>query len=135
MNQPNKSAMRFVNPIPFVKDIARSRQFYESVLGLKVIEDHGNFVLFNNGFALHEKGALALRIWGEASPLGQRDVLFYFEHEDIGAAYAEIAPHVKLLHGIERQDWGQLVFRFFDPDGYAIEIGAPQDATVEKVKS
>ncbi|WP_424540407.1 hypothetical protein [Sinorhizobium medicae] len=28
---------------------------------------------------------------------------------------------------IERQAWGQRVFRFYDPDEHAIEVGEPQD--------
>lgn len=38
--------MRFINPIPFVRDINRSKEFYNQLLGLKIIEDAGNFVLF-----------------------------------------------------------------------------------------
>jgi uncharacterized glyoxalase superfamily protein PhnB len=51
----------------------------------------------------------------------------YFEHENIEAAFENIAPHVELIHPVERQAWGQRVFRFYDPDGRAIEIGEPQD--------
>ncbi|WP_105384193.1 VOC family protein [Neorhizobium alkalisoli] len=123
--------MRFINPIPFVRDIDRSREFYNKRLGLKILEDFGNFVLFETGFAIHEGTSLEQTIWGEASgteePYGRRNLLLYFEHEDIEAAFEIIAPHVELIHPIERQAWGQRVFRFLDPDGYAIEIGEPQN--------
>ncbi len=100
------------------------------ILGLKVLEDFGNFVLFETGFAIHEGSSLEETIWGKAivaeEPYGRRNLLLYFEHEDIEAAFENIAPHVEMIHPIERQAWGQRVFRFFDPDRHAVEIGEPQ---------
>ncbi|MCQ4629869.1 VOC family protein [Shinella sp. CPCC 100929] len=123
--------MRFVNPIPFVRDIGRSRDFYRDRLGLKVLEDFGTFVLFETGFAIHDGRALEQTVWrketGGEEPYGRKNLLLYFEHEDVDAAFAAIAPHVELIHPVERQAWGQRVFRFYDPDGHAIEIGEPQD--------
>lgn len=106
--------MRFINPIPFVRDIDRSKDFYQKRLGLKVLEDFGNFVLFETGFAIHEGSSLEETIWGKAivaeEPYGRRNLLLYFEHEDIEAAFENIAPHVEMIHPIERQAWGQRVF-------------------------
>ncbi|WP_065375566.1 VOC family protein [Ensifer adhaerens] len=123
--------MRFINPIPFVRDISRSKEFYEERLGLKVLEDFGNFVLFEGGFAIHEGRSLQQTVWrGELAstePYVRRNLLLYFEHEDVDAAFERIAPHVELIHSVERQAWGQRVFRFYDPDGHAIEIGEPLD--------
>ncbi|MEI3854865.1 MULTISPECIES: VOC family protein [unclassified Ensifer] len=123
--------MRFINPIPFVRDISRSKEFYEERLGLKVLEDFGNFVLFEGGFAIHEGRSLQQTVWrGELAstePYGRRNLLLYFEHEDVDAAFERIAPHVELIRSVERQAWGQRVFRFYDPDGHAIEIGEPLD--------
>lgn len=122
--------MRFINPIPFVRDIGRSREFYEKRLGLKVVEDAGSFVLFETGFAIHDGAALEQTVWGNASETseayGRRNLLLYFEHDDVDAAFESIAPHVELIHPVERQAWGQRVFRFYDPDGHAVEVGEPQ---------
>ena len=121
--------MRFVNPIPFVRDIARSRAFYTEVLDLTVLQDHGEFVLFEGGFALHAGPALETTIWGHPSkspaPYGRQNLLLYFEVADIDGSFDKIAPHVTLIHPIENQAWGQRVFRFYDPDGHAIEVGEP----------
>ena len=123
--------MRFVNPIPFVSDIARSREFYRERLGLEVLKDFGSFVLFETGFAIHDGPALERTVWGEVSSgdegYGRRNLLLYFEHDDIDAAFKAIAPLVELIHPVERQSWGQRVFRFYDPDGHAVEIGEPLD--------
>lgn len=125
------ASMRFINPIPFVRDIALSREFYEKRMGLKVLEDAGSFFLFETGFAIHDGAALEQTVWGHASgtreSYGRRNLLLYFEHDDVDAAFENIAPHVELIHPVERQAWGQRVFRFYDPDGHAVEIGEPQN--------
>jgi catechol 2,3-dioxygenase-like lactoylglutathione lyase family enzyme len=61
--------MRFINPIPFVSDIGRSREFYQKTLGLKIVEDFGSFVLFETGFAIHEGQALEQTVWGSISSM------------------------------------------------------------------
>ena len=123
--------MRFVNPIPFVRDIDRSKEFYRTTLGLQILEDFGNFVLFETGFAIHDGTSLEQTIWRQSlvteESYGRRNLLLYFEHEDVDAAFESIAPHVELIHPVERQAWGQRVFRFYDPDRHAIEIGEPQN--------
>ncbi|WP_105404984.1 VOC family protein [Neorhizobium sp. T7_12] len=122
--------MRFINPIPFVRDINHSKAFYRDRLGLRILDDFGGFVLFETGFAIHEGSSLEQTIWRQGpvanEPYGRRNLLLYFEHEDVDAAFENIAPHVELIHPVEQQAWGQRVFRFYDPDGHAIEIGEPQ---------
>ena len=123
--------MRFVNPIPFVRDISISKAFYGEMLGLAIKQDFGDFVLFETGFAIHEGKSLETTIWGQPSvgsgAYGRQNVLLYFEHDPLDALFARIAGHVILIHPIETQPWGQRVFRFYDPDGHAIEIGEQLD--------
>jgi catechol 2,3-dioxygenase-like lactoylglutathione lyase family enzyme len=122
--------VRFINPLPFVNDITRSGGFYRDILGLTVRSVFGNFVLFEGGFAIHEGRSLEETVWGESSsgtePYGRRNLLLYFEDDDVDAAFERIAPHVELIHTVERQTWGQRVFRFYDPDRHAVEIGETQ---------
>ncbi|WP_426124018.1 VOC family protein [Pararhizobium sp. PWRC1-1] len=121
--------MRFVNPIPFVRDISISKTFYCEILGLAVSRDFGNFVMFETGFAIHDGKSLETTVWGQPSvisePYGRRNILLYFEHDHLDALFERIAGNVNLIHPIETQAWGQRVFRFYDPDGHAIEIGEP----------
>ncbi len=122
--------MRFINPIPFVADIDASKRFYAEVLGLTVAADHGHFVRFETGFAIHDGASLEQTVWGQPATgtekYGRRNLLLYFEHPDIDAAFRRIAPQVELIHPVTQQAWGQRVFRFYDPDGHTIEIGEPQ---------
>ena len=122
--------MRFVNPIVFVSDIDRSKAFYQDRLNLKIFRDFGRFVLFESGFGVHDGKSLEQTIWKKTDEApqryGQRNVLLYFEDDDIPAAFEKISPYVELIHAVERQEWGQHVFRFYDADGHVVEIGEPQ---------
>jgi catechol 2,3-dioxygenase-like lactoylglutathione lyase family enzyme len=124
------TGVRFVNPIPFVRDIEISKTFYCEILGLRIKQDLGNFVLFETGFAIHEATSLEATVWGKPSsisaPYGRQNLLLYFEHADLYALFDKIAHRVNLIHPIEVQPWGQRVVRLYDPDGHAVEIGEPQ---------
>lgn len=123
--------LTFINTIVFVKDIRVSKAFYAETLGLKVIGDHGVFVLFENHLAIHQARELAVTVWKAEAPTdgdqpqGRQNVLVYFETGALEAAFLQLKDQVRLIHPIERQAWGQLVFRFYDPDGHVVEIGEP----------
>ncbi|MGD1882956.1 MAG: VOC family protein [Paracoccaceae bacterium] len=122
--------MRFVNPLPFVKDIEASKRFYCSTLSLSILEDRGNFVKFANGFAMHDGGALFRTVFGventSALPYGRGNLVLYFEETNLDETFARISQDVVLIHAIREEPWGQRVFRFFDPDRHVIELGEPQ---------
>lgn len=123
--------LKFINSIAFVKDISTSKTFYAEILGLKIVEDHGAFVLFEDHFALHQAHELAVTVWGADcppgtdQPQGRQNLLLYFETEELEQRFAQIKDRVKLIHPLQRQAWGQVVFRFYDPDGHVVEIGEP----------
>lgn len=122
--------MRFVNPLPFVRDIETSKNFYTSTLGLSVVADHGNFVMFESGFAIHDGVDLFRSVFGidepSAIPYGRKNLVLYFEDADLDKAFDRISPRVELIHAIRKEPWGQRVFRFFDPDRHVVEVGEPQ---------
>jgi catechol 2,3-dioxygenase-like lactoylglutathione lyase family enzyme len=123
--------LKFINSIAFVKDITASKAFYAELLGLKIVADHGAFILFEDHFALHQAHELAVTVWGADcppgidQPQGRQNLLLYFETEDLEQMFARLKDQVKLIHPIQRQAWGQAVFRFYDPDGHVVEIGEP----------
>lgn len=122
--------MRFVNPLPFVRDIETSKNFYASTLGLSVVEDHGNFVMFENGFAIHDGADLFRSVFGTDDPggtdYGRKNLVLYFEDADLDKTFNRISPRVELIHAIRKEPWGQRVFRFYDPDQHVVEVGEPQ---------
>ena len=123
--------LKFINSIAFVKDIRVSKAFYAETLGLKVIGDHGPFVLFEDHFSLHQARELSDTVWKAEAPFdadqlqGRHNLLLYFETMALEKTFARLKDQVRLIHPIERQAWGQLVFRFYDPDGHVVEIGEP----------
>lgn len=125
--------MRFVNPLPFVMDIHRSKDFYTDILALEIAQDHGNVVLFKNGFAIHEGASLYKSVFGRAQivaePYGRENLVLYFETDDIESSYDRIRRQADVIHPITRQAWGQRVFRLWDPDRHIIEVGEPQVPT------
>jgi catechol 2,3-dioxygenase-like lactoylglutathione lyase family enzyme len=122
--------MKFANPLPFVADISRSKAFYQTLLQLRIIQDHGNFVLFEGGFALHDGNALYQTVFGRppiaAGPFGRDNLVLYFETNDLVSAFDRIDGHADLIHPIKTQSWGQRVFRFWDPDRHIVEVGEAQ---------
>ena len=58
----------------------------------------------------------------------------YYETEDIESAFELVKNHAtKFLHEIHEESWGQRTFRFFDPDGYLIEIGESMSGFVKRM--
>ncbi len=119
--------MQFMNPILFVSDLERSQRFYVEVMGMSVVRAVGDVINFDSGLEVHEGTSLQKTVWGEAEvepgEYGRKNMMLYFEDENIDAAFAAVAPHVRLIHPVQRQAWGQRMFRFLDPDGHAIEVG------------
>ena len=124
--------MNFVNPILFVDQIDRSKRFYRDVMGLGLKSDFGTFVLFEGGFAIHDRSAIERTVWGhEQADVGHATrpaTLLYFEDPDVDGAFDRIRLHARIVHPVERQHWGQRVFRFQDPDDHLVEVGEPQSS-------
>jgi catechol 2,3-dioxygenase-like lactoylglutathione lyase family enzyme len=119
-------SVRFVNPLPFVADLARSVAFYEAALGLAVAEAHDDFVRFSGGFALHDGASLlrqALDAQPDHRPYGRDNLILYFEADDLEQAFIRAASRAEIVHPPKQQEWGGIVFRCRDPDGHLVEVG------------
>ncbi len=121
--------MKFVNPLPFVAISAvrkgstlKCYSFgYWKIMATLSVSTMG--LPFTK--APHCTKQFLESAGDEDAPYGRRNLVLYFENEDLDAAFNRIAEHVDLIHEVRRQFWGQRVFRFFDPDGHIIEIGEP----------
>ena len=119
--------MKLKNILIVVKDIERSRQFYQDVFGLQMVLDNDGNMIVTEGLVLQEerywKGFLGRDIVPEnnASEL-------YFEESDIEGFVQKLErlyPEVKYVNRPMTHTWGQQVVRFYDPDGNLIEVGTP----------
>ena len=125
--------LKFDGPLIVVNDMARSRHFYEQLLGQKVKFDFGPNVPFE-GFSLHLKSHFQ-SLLGDvtANPVTQKAHWgeLYFETEDLEPIYQRLNDAgVAFIHPICEQAWGQRVMRFYDPDGHIIEIGETMEVVV-----
>ncbi len=124
-------AVQFANTIVFVKDIETSKQFYADIVGLNVLDDYGTIVFFENRFVIHNAESITHTVFKQNDPAaknrqGRKNILIYLESDSLEETYETIAnAGTKIIHGIETQEWGQKVFRFYDPDDHMVEIGEP----------
>lgn len=121
--------MRHIDTIILVEDIEVSRRFYEEIMGLDVLHDWGNMIVFSERFSIHKADALQpesdIRHHIKQGRQGSNNVILYFETPDIEKEYSRITcKGARILHGIVEVPW-QKIFRIYDPDDHIIEIGNP----------
>ncbi len=126
--------LKFVTSLIVVADIARSRQFYESLLGQEVKFDFGENVTFKGDFSIHLEPHYQGLIGDPADfPISFRanNAELYFETEEIETIAAKLEDaNLTWVHTMRPQPWGQRVMRVYDPDGHIIEIGETMEAVV-----
>jgi len=128
--------IKYVASLITVKDIDESRKFYEEIMNQEVELDHRANVSFKAGFAIHDVQHYQ-ELLGETSPI-QTDfekhfMELYFECEDLEEIERTLESlNCKFLHKIREQPWGQRVMRFFDPDGYIVEVARPLEFVVRR---
>lgn len=153
---------KYVCSLITVSDIARSRAFYEGMLGQKVNLDLGPNVSFHGGFAIHERthfesllgdgseshawagrtasGDVAdVSVPAAAVPVPAEGAArtwgeLYFEEDAIETIASSLrAAGVAFVHPLREQPWAQRVFRCLDPDGHMVEVGESLEATARRL--
>jgi catechol 2,3-dioxygenase-like lactoylglutathione lyase family enzyme len=119
--------LKFICPLVVVDEIARSRHFYEQLLGQRVKFDFGQNVTFEGDFAIHLKPHFQALLGDPIQyPVTKKahDGELYFETDEIESIYQRLKQAgIEFIHPIREQPWGQCVIRLYDPDGYIVEIG------------
>jgi len=128
--------IRYVCPLITVRDIKKSREFYENVLKQEVELDHGENVGFKGGFAIHDTEHFQ-SLTGKPiteTGLSKNFMEFYFELNEIEELEAKLESlNVEFVHKIREQPWGQRVMRFYDPDNYIIEVGESMIVVIKRM--
>ena len=128
--------MRFICPLIVVRDVESSRAFYEEVLGQRVLHDLGENVVFEGGFAIHQRSHFSNLIGVAESDIVPRsnNAELYFEEDDLDAFLERLngMDSVKYVHGVVEQPWGQRAVRLYDPDMHIIEVGEPMESVVRR---
>lgn len=119
--------VRFSNAIVLVDSIPRSTEFYRDVIGVAPLEECDTFVLFANGFSIHDGGNLHEQAFARSPEpdrqWGQNNLDLYFVSDDLEADFERISAAATVVHPIRALPSGELAFRCLDPDGHLIEVG------------
>lgn len=116
----------FHSLVLFVKDIDRSKKFYTEILGQEIEYDFGNNVALKGGITLWKmRPDHIINKSGKHSKIGTTKAYeIYFETDNLDIIQEMIAKnHLKILHDLMEEPWGQRTIRFYDPDNNLIEIG------------
>nr|WP_319374569.1 VOC family protein [uncultured Methanobacterium sp.] len=134
--------IKYICPLITVQDIDKSRKFYENVLKQEVEMDHGANVAFKDGFAIHNAEHYKELLGDSSATNGKGNKNFnvdknfmelYFESEELDGVQEKLESlNCRFVHKIRAQPWGQRVMRFYDPDGYIIEVGEPLEFVVRR---
>ncbi|MGE5391612.1 MAG: VOC family protein [Deltaproteobacteria bacterium] len=127
----------FSSSVIMVEDIARSRKFYEEVLGQAVIMDNGPNVIYQGGFSIWQRDAALGIIFAGSSPRPVKSMPpvleLYFETAELDEAWTRCSPHPdQVIHPVIEHPWGQKGFRIYDPDGFIIDISEPLSVMVKR---
>jgi lactoylglutathione lyase len=112
----------------FTEDLAGTRDFYEEILGLPVLGDHGDNIVFKIGNVMVNLARVSAAAsfgapTGVADPGAGVRVVLPVAVDDVDAACAELARHgVALLDGPVDRPWGVRTVSFADPAGHIWEL-------------
>lgn len=117
---------RFINPLILTSDLAASEAFYTDVFGLRVAERHEKVIIFDGGFALHDRDTMLKRINQPYAAQGVGAV-YYFEVDNLDAFWDKFGRRLDVIHPPRADDWGGRVARVRDPEQHLLEIGERSD--------
>lgn len=130
--------MKFISSLIVVKDMQRSRRFYEEILGLPVALDFGENLTFEGGFSIHLESHF-MNLLGSPGALpgyGSRSFELYFESPHLEELQQKLhGAGVPILHGIREHPWRQRAMRLCDPDSHIIEVGEPMEAVIQRMET
>ena len=116
--------VQFRNSIALVENIAVSKHFYKDIFGLTVIKEFDTFVLFEDGFSIHDGKIYAEYIDEEFCRQSVCHTAFYFSTVDIFEIQQKLQENsVEFIHEVIEQPWGEKCLRCYDPDFHVIEVG------------
>ena len=125
--------MKYCGTLIAVKNIAKSKEFYEKVLEQKIIMDLGVHVSFESGISMQENYE---ELVGEELNITEKANSFelYFEAEDLDKWNEKLKKinELEFIHEIKEYPWGQRVIRFYDFDKHVIEVAESMESVVKR---
>ena len=119
--------MRLKNILIVVKDIEKSKQFYQELFGLNLLLDNDGNMILTEGLVLQDEKIWKKLLGKEIIPENNSCEL-YFEEKDMEAFVEKLEklyPSIRYVNRLTEHSWGQKAVRFYDLDGNLIEVGTP----------
>ena len=125
--------MKFQGCLLAVKDMVKSRQFYEEVMKQPVMMDAGKHVGYG-GFSLQQGYDKLIGIQADSILQRSHNFQVYFEVEDLDTVYKRLKelPELKWVHEIKEYPWGQRDIRVYDPDMHIVEIAEDMNMVIKR---
>lgn len=121
--------MKLKNTLIVVKDIEKSRVYYQSLFGINMLTDNNGNMILEDGLVLQDE-----KYWkqflGKEISFKNNSCELYFEEkniEDFVQKLEKLYPNTEYVNRLMTHSWGQKVVRFYDLDGNLIEVGTPMD--------
>ena len=127
--------MKFAGQMIVVSDMEKSKQFYAEYLGEKIELDLGDYVVFKNSISMMTRPQWQnLTKEGGLPAGGAHEFELYYEEDELEALLEKLQKNASILifNPLTEAPWGQRNVRFFDPDGYVIEVGETMQAAVRR---
>lgn len=116
--------MTLNNPMLVVTNIDKSVEFYQKVLGLRVIMDFGANKTLTGGLVLQTIDTYREFIGIDEINFGGNNFEIYFEEDEFDNFIDNLEKYnVEFVHPVKEHSWGQRVVRFYDLDKHIIEVG------------
>lgn len=107
-----------------VTDIDKSVEFYNIVLGLRVVADFGANKTLSGGLSLQTAETYREFIENDYITFGGNNFEIYFEEDDFDLFLERLENcGIEYVHPVKEHSWGQRAVRFYDPDRHIIEVG------------
>ena len=123
--RPGQSGLRLHQVLLQVKDLERSKEFYTSKLGFKVLYDFSPkyvAVLTPNKLQIGLHPFESGRSW--RGPMNQTAGI-EFEVDNVDFSYRQLRKRGIRFSEKPKDSWGEREARFTDPDGYRLAISSP----------
>lgn len=117
-----------------VKDINKSRKFYEDLFGLKIYQDYGINIAFTCGISLQQEFDRIVNIPKDKIINKPNNMELCFEEENFDDFIKRLKnyPDIEYLSDVIECSWGQRVVRFYDLDDHIIEVGESMKMVVNR---
>ncbi len=118
--------MKFKNCLLIASEMERSLQFYQEIMGLKIVLDFKDYVILTGGIVLQTQKSWALMIGKVPQEIcyegNDAELIFEEEEFDQYLERLKLVQGISYVHSLLKKRWGQRVIRFYDPDGHIIEV-------------